>query len=423
MSGDGSFTEVSTQEIVIELGDRDINSQGSGCPAVVWTMIINVTDPSQINSATITAAGADDNVMLEIDGNNVFQSGGCADRSGWQSVFNTDITGAFSTAGQHTIKLYVLTGGATHDGGGFLVMNIVKNADDIDQAFLDFPAGCRQRLFDHWPPTATAPDFISNGSLTDDASTKWWKCTEASDSKIIDGVTITPDLYGNLLGPILPDAPASPPAAICYKAETRVPGHISLECFTDKDGYQVCPEYDYNNDEHNACDQFAANPQCAYIGESCADGSANPITGACQEFIVTYDCGTNHPAKCDQVNEGEKTICDSPIRCMGGECIDQATESNKDFIRAATALQVLNQAQQSNGCDPSASGSTGDCALFGGEPMECQMADLSILGEVDCCNMPIEGSFIDYMTLAASSWELADTSVEIYSNCAIMACF
>jgi hypothetical protein len=130
-------------------------------------MIINVTDPSQINSATITAAGADDNVMLEIDGNNVFQSGGCADRSGWQSVFNTDITGAFSTAGQHTIKLSVLTGGATHDGGGFLVMNIVKNADDMDQAFLDFPAGCRQRLFDHLAANGHSAGFyfewLANG--------------------------------------------------------------------------------------------------------------------------------------------------------------------------------------------------------------------------------------------------------------------
>ena len=138
------------------------------------------------------------------------------------------------------------------------------------RTFLDFPAGCRQRLFDNWPPTVTAPDFISNGSLTDEASTKWWKCTEASDSKVIEGVTITPALYGKYLGPILPDAPPSPPAAICYAAETRVPGHITLPCFTDKDGYQVCPEYDYNNDEHTGCDEFTANPQCAYIGESCA---------------------------------------------------------------------------------------------------------------------------------------------------------
>ena len=43
------------------------------------------------------------------------------------------------------------------------------------------------------------------------------------------------------------------------------------------------------------------------------------------------------------------------------------------------------------------------------------MADLSILGQVDCCNMPLEGSWIDYMKFAASSWELADTSVEMYS--------
>jgi len=43
------------------------------------------------------------------------------------------------------------------------------------------------------------------------------------------------------------------------------------------------------------------------------------------------------------------------------------------------------------------------------------MADMSILGQVDCCNMPIQGSWIDYMWLATNTWELADTSVEAYS--------
>ena len=409
-SGDGLFTEVSAQEISIELGNRDIHSQGKGCPAVIWTMIINVTDPSQINSVTITAAGADDNVMLTIDGNNVFQTGGCSDRSGWQQGYNIDITGALNTAGQHTISLSVLTGSPTHDGGGFLVMNILKNADNVDETFLDFPAGCRQRMFDNWPPDGTAPPFTSDGSLNDQASTDWWKCTEASDSKVISGVTITPDPYGQYLKPILPAAPATPPAPICYAAETRVPGRVTLPCFTDKDGYEVCPDFDYITSEHTSCDELTANPQCVYIGESCAAGAVDRITGACPEFIITYDCGKDYPAQCGQVNDGEKTICDSPIRCMGGECLSQETESNEDFVKAATGLQLLNQAQQSNGCD----GSSGDCALFPGEPRECQMADVAVLGEVDCCNMPMEASWIDYMQLAANTWELADTSVEAY---------
>src|SRR5690606_3786433 len=56
-----------------------------------------------------------------------------------------------------------------------------------------------------------------------------------------------------------------------------------------------------------------------------------------------------------------------------------------------------------------------ECELFKGEAMWCQMADLSILGNVDCCNMPIQGSWIDYIWLAQNTWEVADTSVEIYS--------
>ena len=287
----------------------------------------------------------------------------------------------------------------------------VEADPDITEQFIDNPAGCRQNMFNAWPVDGTAPGFVSTGSLNDQASTDWWACTDASNSRVTGSVTLTTQDWAHYLSPILPDPPATPPAPICYSAETRVPGHITLPCFTDKDGYQVCPEYDYNLDEHTSCGELTSNPQCKYVSETCADGAVSPITGTCQEFIITYDCGTDSPANCDQVNDGEKTICDSGIRCMGGECIDQKIESNNDFIRAATALQTLNQAQQSNGCDPS----TGDCALFAGEPMECQMADLSILGQVDCCNMPIQGSWIDYMWLATNTWELADTSVEAYS--------
>jgi conjugal transfer mating pair stabilization protein TraN len=308
----------------------------------------------------------------------------------------------------------VLTGGDTHDGGGYLVIKIVKKPN-INETFLDFPAGCRQRLFNNWPPDGSAPGFIPSSSLNDQASTDWWKCTDAAHSRSIGGTTITTARYAKYLQAILPDPPGSPPAPICYSAETRLPGHITLPCFIDKDGYEVCPEYDYNLDEHTSCGTITVNPACVYVGETCADGAVSPITGTCQEFIVTYDCGKDYPASCDVTRDGEKTVCDSTLRCMGGECVDQAAESNQDFIKAATGLQLLNQAQQSNGCEPAAGTAAGDCALFAGEPMECQMADLSILGQVDCCNMPIEGSWIDYMELAANTWELADTSVQVYS--------
>lgn len=385
-------------------------NQGDGCWYESYTLTINVVDATRLISAKLTQVIGDGGAQVIIDGTVIWNlaGGGCLDIDPWSFSPNIDIL-PYLTPGQHTITFTIFSDDdSTPDGGSYFT---IKKKPDFEESFIDYPAGCRARLFANGPPTGTTPSFISSGSLNDQASTDWWKCTDAANSRTFGSITITPDPYAQYLQPILPDPPASPPAPICYAAETRVPGHITLPCFTDKDGYQVCPQYDYNLDEHTNCDELTSNPQCGYVGETCAAGAVSPVTGVCQEFIVTYDCGTDHAASCDQVNDGEKTICDSGIRCMGGECIDQKIESNKDFIRAATALQTLNQAQQSNGCDPS----TGDCALFAGEPMECQMADLSILGQVDCCNMPIQGSWIDYMWLATNTWELADTSVEAYS--------
>jgi len=385
-------------------------NQGDGCWYESYTLTINVVDATRLISAKLTQVVGDGGAQVIIDGTVIWNlaGGGCLDIDPWSFSPNIDIL-PYLTPGQHTITFTIFSDDdSTPDGGSYFT---IKKKPDFEEEFLDFPAGCRARLFANGPPTGTTPSFISSGSLNDQASTDWWKCTDAANSRTFGSITITPDPYAQYLQPILPDPPASPPAPICYAAETRVPGHITLPCFTDKDGYQVCPQYDYNLDEHTNCDELTSNPQCGYVGETCAAGAVSPVTGTCQEFIVTYDCGTDRAASCDQVNDGEKTICNSQIRCMGGECIDQKIESNKDFIRAATALQTLNQAQQSNGCDPS----TGDCALFAGEPMECQMADLSILGQVDCCNMPIQGSWIDYMWLATNTWELADTSVEAYS--------
>ncbi len=385
-------------------------NQGDGCWYESYTLTINVVDATRLISAKLTQVIGDGGAQVIIDGTVIWNlaGGGCLDIDPWSFSPNIDIL-PYLTPGQHTITFTIFSDDdSTPDGGSYFT---IKKKPDFEESFIDYPAGCRARLFANGPPTGTTPSFISSGSLNDQASTDWWKCTDAANSRTFGSITITPDPYAQYLQPILPDPPASPPAPICYAAETRVPGHITLPCFTDKDGYQVCPQYDYNLDEHTNCDELTSNPQCGYVGETCAAGAVNPVTGVCQEFIVTYDCGTDRAASCDQVNDGEKTICDSGIRCMGGECVDQKIESNKDFIRAATALQTLNQAQQSNGCDPS----TGDCALFAGEPMECQMADLSILGQVDCCNMPIQGSWIDYMWLATNTWELADTSVEAYS--------
>ena len=408
------LNEISLDQVSIRVGTTNLNEykhQANVCSPRQEEMTINVSDGSRIDSATITSAGADDNVVLTIDGTTVFDSGGCDNRNEWNSNYNIDIR-PYLTTGEHKLKLSTYVANSNGAYGGWVSIAIKKKLDFADD-FIDSPVGCRQRLFDSWPPSGSPSDWTIGNTINDLASTAWWQCTDAAYTRAFGGLTIDTGLPNtfSFLRDILPEPLASPPAPICFSAETRIPGHVKLPCFTDLDGYQQCPEFDYNTDAHDNCESFANRPQCGYIGEQCAEGAINPVTGACQEFIVTYDCGTTQATSCDLVKSTDKTICDSEIRCIGGECVDPAEESSRDFTRVAAALQTLNQAQQSNGCDAS----TGACKLFEGEGLSCQMADLSILGKVDCCNMPIEGSWIDYLELGYKSWLLTDMSVEAYA--------
>jgi len=254
-SGNGGFNEIAADQMQIMLGTSDLDAypEQGVCNPRVEVMTINVNDTSRLISAVIATAGADDNVKLTIDGAMVFNSGDCDDRDPWISSFNIDVM-PYLTNGTHTLVMYTYAADVSSYGGWVLLD--VKKQVDLEESFTDYPAGCRERLFDNWPPTGTtAPPFVSDGSLNDQASTDWWKCTDASNSRTFGGITITPDSPVLDLQPILPDPPPSPPAPICYAAETRVPGHITLPCFTDKDGYQVCPEYDYDLEEHTSCDQ------------------------------------------------------------------------------------------------------------------------------------------------------------------------
>jgi len=419
-SGDGRIASCGVGCTYLYTGTVGDNYwSGGGCTVFTWTASFIVSRPDAIRNVTIDNVQYDDQTQIYLNDNLVYtggsgygSGGGCDYKKSWNENPGTDITAAFKNAaagGTVTVRQQTRVGG---NGEGFSRLK-VQAALDITEQFTDSPVGCRERVSNAWPPNGQPMDWIRTGSLEDQASTDWWQCLDAAHDRSFGGVLVStsqPETFSGF-GDILPEPLASPPAPICYSAETRMPGHVKLPCFTDLDGYQQCPEFDYNADAHSSCETFENRPQCGYVGEQCADGAVNPITGACQEFIVTYDCGISQATNCDLVKTTDKTICDSQIRCMGGECVDPAEESSRDFTRVAAALQTLNQAQQSNGCDVS----TGTCKLFEGEALSCQMADLSILGKVDCCNMPIEGSWIDYLNLGYSTWEMTDTSVEAYA--------
>ncbi|WAK04480.1 conjugal transfer protein TraN [Methylobacter sp. YRD-M1] len=420
-SGDGKIANCGSGCTNLIVGPDTNNTLEGECAFYTWNASYVVLRPEAITQVTIDSVKYDDYTRIYVNDTLVYTGGtgwggsSCDLGQNWVEYPGTDITAAFKNAAQGgtvVVRQETLVGGL---GEAAATLKVISSSD-LSEQFIDQPPGCRERVFKAWPPIWSPPIWSSTGSLNDQASTDWWQCLDASNDRAVGPITIIPQEYGALAGPILPDPPASPPAPICYQAESRVPStHVVEPCYTDYKGYEICPEYDYPLSAHDTCESLASNPYCAYVQEQCAkDDNGNDridaITGACKEFIVTYDCGTDHEAACDLSNDGEKTICDAQIRCMGGECVDPPQESNEDFIKAATALQTLNEAQKAKDCDPA----SGECKLFKGEAMWCQMADLSILGNVDCCNMPIQGSWIDYIWLAKNTWDMADTSVEIY---------
>lgn len=416
-SGDGKAESCGLGCTALYTGRIGDNYWSGNCTVFTWTTLFKIERPEDIRKAVIEKVNYDDRTRLYINNQLVYTGqtgwgGACDLGNSWVETPNTDITNHFKNVNAGDIIEVRQETSVGGNGEGYIKIRL-DGAPDVVEQFSDTPIGCRDRVFNSWPPNGNPPNWIVTDSLEDQASTPWWRCTDASTSRTFTGVTIDSnhsETTGILSG-ILPEPRPSPPAPVCYSAETRPPGHVTLPCFTDVGGYQQCPEYDYNMEAHDSCESFQSNSSCAYIGEQCADGATNPVTGACQEFIVTYDCGTSQTASCGFVKSTDKSICNSDIRCIGGECVDHDAESSKDFTRVAAALQTMNQAQQKNGCDPT----LGECKLFEGEAMTCQMADLSILGKVDCCNMPIEGSWIDYLELGYQTWEMADTAVDAYA--------
>lgn len=417
-SGDGRVVSCGPGCTYLYIGQVGDNYwYADGCKEFTWTARFIVARPNAIKKVLIDHVQYDDQTQIALNASKVFTgksgyTGNCELNTSWNEHPAQNITKVFKNAAKSGLVTMTQTTRVGGNGEGFARLKVLA-ALDITEQFTDIPVGCRERVFNAWADKGEPLAWTRTESLNDLASTDWWQCTDAAYERQFGGYQVStsnPQSFAEL-GDILPEPMSSPPAPICYQAKTRLPGHVKLACFTDLHGYEQCPEFDYDTHAHDTCDSFETNPACGYVGEHCADGAISPITGTCQEFIVTYDCGREVTKSCDLVKTADKTICDSKIRCIGGECVGPVEESNADFVRAAAALQTLNQAQQSNGCDIK----TGTCQLFKGEALSCQMADVSVLGKVDCCNMPIEGSWIDYIELGYKSWLLTDTSVEAYA--------
>lgn len=296
---------------------------------------------------------------------------------------------------------------------------------EVQQTLIDTPPGCANSTFCAAQPVAS---YASSGTIADQASNAAWKCTDAANSRTFFGITLTPNTWGQRLGPLYTGAPASPPAPLCFNADARSYrcnfNVGTLPCYTDVNGQQRCPYSKEGVDGAgnpivlwceisngvetcspevaNTCGALEQRSECSFVKSECAQGGTDPATGLCMAYTDTYDCGTTVEGSVATI-DATAISCPGQIRCMGTECRTVTPETNTDFQRASVALTTLQFAQMDSNC------SGGNCEIFKGEAMECKVA---VGGLIDCCEKPKNVGIGDYIKLALSTWELTkDTAL------------
>ena len=162
----------------------------------------------------------------------------------------------------------------------------------------------------------------------------------------------------------------------------------NMECWVGADGVRHCPAV---SEVQATCASLENNPKCGFISSECTEG-AKANNGTCFVKTETWDCGYDQAVP--QTTETTTTQCAGPIRCMGGDCVNQTREASGDFYRAAAALDAAAYVGMDGNCGDLATGGT--CKVFGGNDMECKKA---VGGIVNCCEKPDGVSLTDYITM------------------------
>lgn len=175
-----------------------------------------------------------------------------------------------------------------------------------------------------------------------------------------------------------------------------------MSCYTDVKGNRICPTN--NGGNLNSCAAYEQNPNCGFISQKCIKGSEGDQNG-CFAFDEVWDCGADVSTP-TVISTGEGISCEGGVQCMNGDCVNPVYEQSQDFNQAVAALQVAQYAEADLDCGNKEDvTSTKACTLFKGEAMECLQA---VGGWQDCCDQPVNTTWLDYVKLSVTSLSLAN---------------
>lgn len=299
-------------------------------------------------------------------------TGPCELETSWSRTLAVDVTNYFKNVAAGSVVTFKTRVSVSGAGEGYSRLRVSYDPNNVVSN-------------DEWSPD----DCLKRASgITDGFATGTIQCVDNPDDgtgcAMIDGTKIC----ASMLAPSpLPGIPS-----LCRKVQ--VDAHYDfykgqMECWTDTQGVSHCPQNDGGN--VNSCSAIETDPKCGFVSSSCV-GGATGASGTCYVQNETWDCGYDQTVP--QSDENTTTQCAGPIRCMGGDCVNQTRETSGDFYRAAAALDAAAYVGMDGNCGQMETGGT--CNVFGGDDMECKKA---VGGVVNCCEKPDGVSLTDYITM------------------------
>ncbi|WP_143694249.1 conjugal transfer protein TraN [Vibrio rotiferianus] len=173
----------------------------------------------------------------------------------------------------------------------------------------------------------------------------------------------------------------------CLRGEICYPGPIPEDevCYPLDTPWLDDPNAPLTPD-HPECGEYVGNPNCT-IDETLSgcidwvDDAAVSGERQCVAEEVVFNC-TEQTGTMPGTGDSSSLVCNSDIKCLGGECVQVTEETNGHFVEAATALKMVNEMRSGMNCADKEDPTT--CRLFDGNMSRCR--DYTMPGAPDCCS-------------------------------------
>lgn len=369
------------------------------CKIYEEAMAVRVYNPDAITSAKITYATWDDYMQIWLGPNKVWggprpgmiDAGTHGDRRPWsyntEELFPPETAGPceLSTSWQVNPNVDITNSFTSVNSGDELAFKTRVSVYDAGEGYAKLEIHFNRNLAvtnDVWLSDNNQIDTLKEAINAGYCQNYTVQCNDSvtPDSNgcaTINGVLICQD--------DLVDAPVPGLSKFCKSAT------VVANCGTEEGVNNTCKQYE--------------DSSCNFIKSSCVTGTEGTTSG-CWQASEVWDCGKD--VTVGTATSHDEYQCPGGVQCINGTCLAPSSEPSGDFATAAAMLQAATYAQNELSCgnaDGSDNNDPSTCQVFKGEAMECKTA---MGGWVDCCNQPVNVSWIQYLQLTYYTLKVTD---------------